>query len=229
MLRVWKSDSLSVFIPDYNGRIYTWLQPSIQTTSSPRFLYEKRCCNPEQTSMSAWSDTGMRGKPVRRCRSKNKQRRGRPSICGSAFKFTRCTFLLSGERTSDSRKRSTFVSSPCEEVKTRHLPGVWTHHNKLHPTHKHILFQSFTHERRGAWGLTLGLSQKHQSDTLTKIKPLKSPPSWKSLSHCYLHMYTRYSFRGFAYIYLLFLKTAFVCPLNLPGFKLLSLTQVIQS
>lgn len=86
-----------------------------------------------------------------------------------------------------------------------------------------------THERRGTWGLTLGLSQKHQSDTLTKIKPLKSPPSWKSLSHCYLHMYTRYSFRGFAYIYLLFLKTAFVCPLNLPGFKLLSLTQVIQS
>lgn len=149
MLRVWKSDSLSVFIPDYNGRIYTWLQPSIQTTSSPRFLYEKRCCNPEQTSMSAWSDTGMRGKPVRRCRSKNKQRRGRPSICGSAFKFTRCTFLLSGERTSDSgeafhlrflsvwRSQNT-SSSRCLNSSQQATPNTQTHPvPKFHPMKPH--------------------------------------------------------------------------------------------
>lgn len=127
MLRLWKSDSLSIFIPDYNGRIFTWLQPSIQTTSSPSFLYEKRCCNPEQTSMSVWNDMGMRGKPVPRCRSKTKQQRGRPSICGSPRRthvWQRETFHLRFLSVWRSQNTS---SSRCLNSSQQATPNTQTH------------------------------------------------------------------------------------------------------
>lgn len=231
MLRVWKSDLLSVFIPDYNGRIYTWLQPRPRVSftrndaviqSKHRRAHEaiRECSGNLFDAAGAKTNSGevvlpFVGQPL--------SSRGAHFCCQANARLTAGSVPpLFPLRVKKSKH---VIFQVFELITTSYTQHTNTSCSKVSP-------HEATHERRGARGLTLGLSQKHQSDTLTKIKPLKPPPSWKPLSprcHCYLRMCTQYSFRGFAYIYLLFLKTAFVRSLNLPGFKLLSLTQVVQS